>query len=731
MIVKKAWLPGSKIFTVRESMDPSDPTAGKVTVAEAAEKEQRPPSSGSDAHQAETNGAPALKFDVPNEKLDQNQKKPEEPEAELTPDLHLFLTSAALCNLSTVRQDPETHQWQTTGEPTEIALHVFARRFGLGKKILEADGWKQLAEFPFDSTIKRMSVVYDPPADDDANGDGNSLVFTKGAVERIVDLCSTVGVGDAAQPMTDDLKEATLKQMKEFASLGQRVLAVAFKAWDGRFEKLEPSKPETGGGAAAADSEAVEEAQDERLRAQVEQGLTLLGLLGIYDPPRKETTPAIQDCSTAGIAVHMLTGDHPATARAIAKEVGIIPRNLGILPGHIASTMVMQATDFDRMTDGEIDGLEELPLVIARCAPDTKTRMIEALRRRRAYMAMTGDGVNDAPSLSTADVGIAMGSGSDVAKSAAKIVLVDDKFNSIVAAIREGRRMFDNIQKFVLHLLTSNVGEVILLIAGLGAKDADGFSVFPISPIGILWINMLTSSFPAFGLGREKASPGVMRKPPHTRGVFTRQILVDMVVYGVIMGACTLVTFIVIVYAMNGGELGRDCNRSWSPRCEPVFRARAAVFAELTWLILISAWEFKDIRRSMFRLDPDSTHSFPLNVAVDLWENKFLFWSVSLGMASVFFTIYIPVLNRTVLRHSPIGEEWGLVIAGLVIFVTCVELWKLAKRKFGWFEDAPVRRGAFMQGSEEMGGGFLKTMSFSSFKSWGGSSGGRVKTRTG
>src|SRR3569833_4552873 len=195
--------------------------------------------------------------------------------------------------------------------------------------ILEADGWKQLAEFPFDSTIKRMSGVYDPPADDDANGDGNSLVFTKGAVERIVDLCSTVGVGDAAQPMTDDLKEATLKQMKEFASLGQRVLAVAFKAWDGRFEKLEPSKPETGGGAAAADSEAVEAAQDERLRAQVEQGLTLLGLLGIYDPPRKEPPPAIQDCSTAGIAVHMLPGAHPATARAIAKEVGIIPRTLG------------------------------------------------------------------------------------------------------------------------------------------------------------------------------------------------------------------------------------------------------------------------------------------------------------------------------------------------------------------------------------------------------------------
>jgi P-type Na+/K+ transporter len=219
----------------------------------------------------------------------------------------------------------------------------------------------------------------------------------------------------------------------------------------------------------------------------------------------------------------MLTGDHPITAAAIAKEVGIIPKDMGIFRADVAAAIVKPACDFDTMSDAEIDALPALPLVIARCAPDTKVRMISALHRRKKYCAMTGDGVNDAPSLKRADVGIAMGlNGSDVAKSASDIVLTDDNFASIVSAIQEGR-MFTNIQKFILHLVTSNVGEVILLICGLAFQDRKGFPVFPLSPLQILRINMLTSSFPAFGLGREKASSDIMQRPPHDtkKGVFT------------------------------------------------------------------------------------------------------------------------------------------------------------------------------------------------------------------
>ncbi|EWG51482.1 potassium/sodium efflux P-type ATPase, fungal-type [Fusarium verticillioides 7600] len=704
MIVRKAWIPSSHIYTVRDSQSPNDPTKGRVTYSKQSdEPEEKEAPRDYDRERS----AAVLKFDVPDEKLNQNNAQPKKPvpevECEMTDELKAFLLSSALCNLATVRYDDEEEKWQVTGEPTEIALQVFTHRFNSGKKTLEGEGWKQIAEFPFDSSIKRMSVIYDAP--EGAMGSiidtSNSMVFTKGAVERILDLCDYAGTGPDQQPMTDELKESVLEQMNSLASQGQRVLAIAYRPWDGRFTAKQASSP----------------AEDEKLRTEVEQGLILLGLAGIYDPPRRETKPSIAECSNAGIRVHMLTGDHPETAKAIAKEVGIIPKNLSILPDHVAKSIVQKATDFDRMTDEEIDALEELPLVIARCAPDTKTRMIDALRRRGAFMAMTGDGVNDAPSLSRADVGIAMGSGSDVAKSASKIVLTDDKFNSIVAAIREGRRMFDNIQKFVLHLLTSNVGEVILLVCGLAFVDDSGFSVFPVSPLQIIWINMATSSFPAFGLGREQGAQDIMRKPPQDkkRGVFTNQIIIDMIVYGIIMGACTMCTFVIIVYGANGGNLGFECNQRYSEECIPVFKARAATFAELTWLILISAWEFKSLRRSVFRLNPDDDSKFP--VFKDIYSNRFLFWSVIIGGLSVFPVVYIPVLNHKFFKHTGITWEWALAVGFTVVFVAGIELWKMTKRHFHLLEDAPVRRGVWGQGGED-GGRLARTMSLSSFKTW-------------
>lgn len=665
MVTRKAWVPGVGIYTVDGSEEASNPSKGTVSL----EKQQI--SKNEVDHNNEKSG------DVDREQNavvsgHENETERNGTLPTIGPELEAFLQSTALCNVATVRHDEEKNAWQATGDPTEIALQVFAHRFKYGKKTLEEQhGWKEIAEYPFDSSVKRMSVVYK------AQSQQENMIFTKGAVERVLELCTTVGIGEFKKEMTDEMKEQVLGQMTRFADQGLRVLAIAQRTSTEPFQK-----------------------ESEVPREHIESDLVLLGLAGLYDPPRLETKDAVKECMDAGIKVHMLTGDHPGTASAIAREVGILPRNHHAGRPGAGDFLVKTAAEFDGMSDEEIDAMPSLPVVIARCAPDTKTRMIHALHRRAGFVAMTGDGVNDAPSLKTADVGIAMGlAGSDVAKGASDMVLTDDNFASIVAAIEEGRRMFDNIQKFVLHLLAANVAEVILLIVGLAFQDKQGFSVFPLSPLQILWINMLTSSFPAFGLGREKSASDIMARPPHDnkRGVFTWQIIVDTFIYGIIMGTCTLLTFVIIIYGPGGGNLGEDCNRSYNDSCEVVFRARASVFAELTWLILIAAWELKSIRRSMFNLDPLNDKSNPnaskFPFFKDIYGNKFLFYAVVLGALSVFPSVYIPVLNTAVFKHKGISWEWALSFGSVILFVAGVEGWKFAKRHFGWFDSKEKHRG--------------------------------------
>ena len=296
-------------------------------------------------------------------------------------------------------------------------------------------------------------------------------------------------------------------------------------------------------------------------------------------------------------AVHRLTGDHPGTARAIAAQVGILPAKMDEVSKDVADSMVMTAAQFDKLSDSQIDQLPVLPLVIARCAPNTKVRMIEALHRRKRFCAMTGDGVNDSPSLKIADVGIAMGqAGSDVAKDASDIILTDDNFASILAAIEEGRRTFDNIQRFVLHLLAQNIAQALTLLIGLAFKDRDGLSVFPISPVECLWIIMITSGIPDMGLGFEIADPHVLKRPPQSlkRGIFTIELMIDMTVYGIWMGALCLSSFVIVLYGFaNGIQDARGCNDSIGGGCTEEFRARATCFACLTWCSLFLAWECK------------------------------------------------------------------------------------------------------------------------------------------
>jgi Na+-exporting ATPase len=471
MVAKRAWIPSVGTYSVGASNDPLNPREGDLSL-------------------------------VPEQPINLDEKSTGQPASpdDLLKDndaLKEYLDVAAMANLAHIHETANDG-WQARGEPTDIAIQVFASRFNWGlDHWTKGDKpiWQQQAEYPFDSSVKKMSVIFSKR--DEGSEKSREMIFTKGAVERVLEACTTIKwkADGSPVPLDDEIKDEILENMEALAKEGLRVLAMA-----GR-EHTAGSK----------------EGGEPLPREEIEKDLSFYGLIGLYDPPRPETAGAISQCYKAGISVHMVTGDHPGTARAIAAQVGIIPANMDTIAKDVADAMVMTASEFDKLTEDEIDNLPTLPLVIARCAPNTKVRMIDALHRRGKYVAMTGDGVNDSPSLKRADVGIAMGqNGSDVAKDASELVLSDDNFASIINGIEEGRRIFDNIQKFVLHLLAENVALALTLLIGLAFKDDSNQSVFPIAPVEIIWIIMITSGLPDMGLGMEAAAPEVMDRPPQS-----------------------------------------------------------------------------------------------------------------------------------------------------------------------------------------------------------------------
>ncbi|GJJ74043.1 P-type Na+/K+ transporter [Entomortierella parvispora] len=567
------------------------------------------------------------------------------------------LEAASLCNMAELRRTahPEANgEWTANGDPTEIALQVLAYKAGLAKPDLLEQGFRLVAEFPFDSSVKRMSVLYQGPHTEE--GPGELFVFLKGATERVIGCCTYWRDGDVERSLQGEkgteretFEDMITDRMNTLAEKGLRVLTLAYKHFD----------PPAG----------VDLVHD-LVRDQVETDMVFLGLVGIYDPPRAESRPAVLKCYDAGIRVHMLTGDHPSTAAAIAKEVAIIPEDVPTKN----NPLIMTATQFDAMSDEEVDKLAELPRVVARCSPNTKVKMIAALHRRNLFASMTGDGVNDSPSLKAANVGIAMGqSGSDVAKQAADIVLTDDNFATIVQAVAEGRRMFANIQKFVQHLMSANVAEIVVLIVGLAFKDDDGNAVFPMSAVEILFLNMITSSPPAMGLGLEPASETNMHEPPRSakQGLFSFEVVMDMFVYGFVMGALTFANFCIVIFGFGRGNLGYDCNATYSPSCKWVFRGRATSYACLTFLLLAHAINCRSLRESGWT---------PQNLST-LKYNKMLWISLVVGSILVFPVIYIPGLNHDVFKHSGISYEWGLVVAALILFLMWAEFYKMIKRR--------------------------------------------------
>lgn len=640
MIVKKVWIPNIGTYSVENTNEPYNPTIGDICFSKYS---------------------PSYITRI-DEEIDFSYELPKEP-TNFTEWVHC----ASLANIATLIQDVNSDtgeiEYKAHGDATEIAIQVFVARSGYSKQELEKE-YKHVHEYPFDSSIKRMSALYEN------RNTGEWKVFSKGGVESLLSICTHwLGHSDDYKDdydknydnqkqvkITESDKKMIEDNVDKLSSQGLRVLAFGTK-------NMKPGDHGIGD------------------RQSVETDLVFQGLVGIYDPPRLETASSVKKCRNAKINVHMLTGDHPGTAKAIAQEVGILPRNLYHYSEDVVKAMCMTAHEFDLLSDMEVDELPILPLVIARCAPHTKVRMIDALHRRKKFAAMTGDGVNDSPSLKKADVGIAMGmNGSDVAKDVSDIVLTDDNFASILNAIEEGRRMTTNIKKFILHLLAVNIAQAFYLMIGLAFVDDSGFSVFPLSPVEVLWLIVITSCFPAMGLGQEKAQEDILEHAPSNK-IFTAEVIFDMMGYGFLMAVSCLITFVIVVYGKGNGDLGVDCNESLEG-CDLVFRGRSAAFATMTWDALILAWECIHQTHSLFKMKLNTDNPWWKQTALDLWGNQVLFWSVMGGAVSVFPVVYIPVINDYAFLHKGIGYEWGVAIALTVFFLGCAECWKWGKRVF-------------------------------------------------
>ncbi len=341
-MAKKAWIPSQGTYSVGDSNEPINPTIGNLMHSKLPPQQTRPTEKTKDGDVSDCTSM-----------LENNDA------------LQDFLYVASLANLAHVHKNSKG-EWKARGDPTEIALQVFASRFEFDRaKFVDKDKpqFKLIAEYPFDSDVKKMSVIFEKL------DDRSQMVYTKGAVERVIDSCELVRWDvDSLTELTNKMKDEILKNMEALASQGLRVLALASRPYNTQHGRR-ASRPEP------------------PPRDSVEKDLVFRGLIGIYDPPRPESAEAVKSCHRAGIAVHMLTGDHPGTARAIADQVGIVP-NMDRVSKPVADAMVMTAKQFDSLSDTQVDQLPVLPLVIARCAPNTKVRMIEALHRRKAFAAM-------------------------------------------------------------------------------------------------------------------------------------------------------------------------------------------------------------------------------------------------------------------------------------------------------------------------------------------------------
>ena len=491
-------------------------------------------------------------------------------------ELHRLLEISAICNDAQIVNEEGTHS--IIGTPTEGAVAVAAAKAGLDRERMLSSGMKIIHSFPFDSKRKLMSVVVQME-------DGNYYVVVKGAPDVIASRSNTILLHSQLHELDKRTHQHIDEAIEKFASRALRTLAVAFKRLESHHLDL--------------------------TQEEYENGFTFLGVHGIIDPPRPEVIPAVKECHSAGIRTVMITGDHAKTATAIAREIGFMQENY---------QRVVIGSELNNMSDVELQEIVKDSSVFARVAPEHKLRIVNALKANGDVVAMTGDGVNDAPALRTADIGVAMGiTGTDVAKDSADLILLDDNFTSIVKAVREGRRIFDNIKKFIRQGLTANVSEVVaILFAFILMSD---HPMMTLAPLMILWVNLVSDGIPSLALGLEKGEPGLMKKMPRlpTEDFFADNLASRIIVRGLALGGIT--------YWLFDFALSRGADLQYAQ----TLAFMTLVFGQL--FHIFDARTFSTIYRR------------------NIFENRYLLYAVGLAAVLSLLIVYTP------LGHLALGTE--------------------------------------------------------------------------
>lgn len=546
--------------------------------------------------------------------------------------LRRLLQISALCSNAVIYEDdPEQRGrrktkeeatagpvWKLKGDPTEGALVTLASKMGLSPASLSGM-YAREREFPFDSKRKRMSVI--------VSHQGGKMALVKGAPDMLLERCSYILWEGKVVPFTGTFRQKVQAANEKMARGALRVLGMAYR-------ELRPHE--------GADDEDGAESQ-----------LIFVGLTGMIDPPRREARDAINVCRKAGIKTVMITGDHGLTAEAIASELGILPRGGSAMSGQ----------QLEGLSDEELDRQVENIYVYSRVSPEHKLRIVKALQRRGHVVAMTGDGVNDAPAIKAADIGIAMGmTGTDVSKEASSLILSDDNFTSIVAAIEEGRNIYENIRKFIRYLLASNVGEILTMFFAMLA----GLPL-PLLPIQILWVNLVTDGLPAMALGVDQPEKDLMEHKPRgaNENIFARRLGWKIISRGVLIGVCTLGAFwLTLQYAPDDpGQLAK---------------AQSVAFATLVMAQLIHVFDCRSSRSIFHR---------------NILQNKYLVFAVLSSIILMLGVMYIEPL-QPIFKTVPLGtREWAitLVAAGIPTFLMGAgSVWSGNRKRRGFSGPRPL-----------------------------------------